>query len=338
MRITILSILISLASLANAQLTLTKANNEPVVGDQRGVISLDTSFYTTGLPTNITGTNVTWDFSNLAVNSTVGVVSSDFIAPASATTSAPAGATIAEDQSGSYTFFKSSSSPIDKYEILSIKMGTVAFSFTTNPATVAEWPISYGYNVTDAVAGNVQFSISANVTGSTTTMADGTGTLMMPQGHTFTNVLRLKTVLNMNATIGPFPVGNIKQTIYQYFAAGDKFPILTVNNTATTFSSQTTNATTANGNANHLAIGIKENKLNTVSFVVLPNPANTSVSIELEKNAIAESLKLINVAGQEVKQANNSNTLSVADVPNGIYYLEVSSNDHMARKPVVINH
>lgn len=336
MRITLLSLFIAITSMSNAQLTLTKAANEPVVGDQRGVIALDTSFYTTGLPNNISGNNVTWDFSNLAINSTVGVVSSDFIAAGSATVTPPAGATLAEDQNGSYTFFKSTTSP-DKYELVSVKFGTFALTFT-NTALVAQWPVSYGYNVTDNAAGSVQFSISANFTGSTNTTADGTGTLMMPQGNTFTNVLRLKSVQTLTMTVFSFPVGNVKQTIYQYYAPGDKFPILTVNQTATTFSSQTTNVTTANGNSNHLAIGIKENQLNKVDFNVLPNPANTSVSIELEKNKVANSLTLINAVGQEVKRIANSNTLHVSEVANGIYYLEVSSEGHSARKPVVISH
>ncbi len=338
MRITLLSIFIAIAGLANAQLTLTKALYEPVAGDQKNTVSLDTSFYTSGLPSNITGTNVIWDFSNLAVNSTVGVISSDFIPAASATVTPPSGATLAEDQGGSYTFYKSVSTPTTEFQLQSVKFGTIALTFT-NTALIARWPVSYGYNVTDIMAGSAQQgTFNAQFTGSVNTVADGMGTLLLPQGNTFTNVLRLKSVQTLTVTYFSFPIANVKQTVFQYFKAGDKFPLLTVNASATTFSSSTQEATTANGNAAYLPIGIKENQLNNVNFHVLPNPANTSVSVELEKNMIANSLTLINAIGQKVKQISNSNTLNVADVPNGIYYLEVNSVGHSARKPVIINH
>jgi hypothetical protein len=339
MQIKLLSLFIALCGIAGAQnLSMTKAAYEPVAGDQKNVVQLDTSFYTTGLPSNITGTNVTWDFSNLAVNSTVGVISSDFIAAASATSTPPPGATLAEDQSGSYTFYKSVSTPTTEFQLQSIKIGTIALTFT-NTALIARWPMAYGYNVVDNIAGSAQQgTFNAQFTGSVNTVADGMGTLLMPQGGTFNNVLRLKSIQTMTVTYFSFPIANVKQTIYQYFHAGHKFPILTVNASATTFSSSTQEATTANGNAAYLAIGIKENNLKQVNFNVLPNPANTEVSIELENNKTASSLTLINAIGQKLKSVDNINTMSISEIPNGVYYLEVRSGNHSSRKPFVIAH
>ncbi len=338
MKIKLLSFFVAIISIANAQnLTLTKALYEPIVGDQRGTYPLDTSFYSTGLPSTITGTAVTWDFSNLILNPTVTLISTDYIAPATATVPPPSGATIAEDQGGSYTFYKSVATPSTQYELMSVKFSSVALTFT-NTAIVARWPISYGYNLTDAIGGTFQFSVSGNFSGSSTSNADGMGTLKMPQGNNFTNVLRLKSVSSMTMTIFSFPVGNVKQTIYQYYHASSKFPILTINSTATTFSSQTTNVTTASGNSSFLVIGVKENSLSALNFKVFPNPASTAVNIELPNNKVAESITLINSIGQVLKTKTNSNILNVSEIPNGVYYLEVRSEDHSSRKPVVINH
>lgn len=325
---------VAIASLANSQnLTMTKAAFEPAIGDIKSTVSLDTSFYTTGLPSNITGTNVTWDFSNLAINSTVGVISSTYIAAASATTTPPVGATLAEDQGGSYTFFKSVSSPTTQYELMSVKFGTTSLTFT-NTGIVAQWPISYGYNLVDNMAGTANFSVTAQFSGSVNSTADGMGTLKLPLGNNFTNVLRIKSVQTLTFTVFSFPIANIKQVIYQYYRAGDKFPLLTINATSTGSST----STSAQGNAAYLPIGIKENSIKQINFNVLPNPANTEVSVQLENNKTANSLTLINAIGQTLKTINNANTMNVSEIPNGVYYLEVHSGDHSARKPVVITH
>jgi hypothetical protein len=340
MRKILLSVFIAIVGVANSQnLTMTKATFEPTIGDIKSTVSLDTSFYSTGLPTNITGTNVTWDFSNLAVNSTVGVTSSTFIAASGATVTPPSGATLAEDQGGSYTFYKSVTTPTTEFQLQSIKFGTVALTFT-NTALIARWPVSYGYDVVDNVAGTAQQgTLNAQFTGSVHTVADGTGTLKMPFGNTHSNVLRLKSVQTMTVTVfSIITIATVQQTVYQYFKAGNKFPVLTVNATSTTFSSQTTDATTADGDAAYLPIGIKVNSLNQVNFNVLPNPASTEVSVQIENNKIASALVLINAIGQTVKSIKNTNTMNVAEIPNGVYYLEVHSGNHSAQKPVIITH
>jgi hypothetical protein len=340
MKIKLLSLFTIILSVTNAQnLTLTKSGYEPVIGDKKGTYALDTSFYSTGLPSNITGTAVTWDFSNLILNPTVTLNSSDYVAPASTTVTPPAGATIAEDQNGSYNFYKSVSTPSTQYELQSVKFGTLSLTFT-NTAIVARWPISYGYSLTDAIGGSVTFSLPATFTGSVTTVADGMGTLLMPQSNTFSNVLRVKSVQTIAVNV--FIIGNIanvKQTTYQYYHSSSKFPILTVNNSSTTFStSPPAEVTSASGNANFLAIGVKENSLNAFNFNVFPNPASNAVNVELPKGQVAESITLINSIGQTLKSKNNSNVLNVSDIPNGVYYLEVRSGDRSSRKPVVINH
>ncbi len=314
-------------------LTMTQTGYEPAIGDINSVYPLDTSFYTSGLPNNIIGNNVTWDFSNLAVSQTI--ASASFVDPSTLTVTVPVGSTFAEDQNGSYTFFKSTTTPTTQTELLSVKINTIALTFT-NTGIIARYPISYGYTLSDPVAGSITFSISANFTGNITTTADGQGTLKMPQGHTFTNILRLKSVQTITATVFSFPIGTVNQTTYSYYHSTAKFPILTVNNTATTFSSQTTNATTANGNAAFLDVGIKTNYLNSVNFGIYPNPAINSVFILLENNQVAESVSIINSIGQKVKSYNNVNQISVSELPRGIYYMEIKSNGFYGRKPFVI--
>jgi len=337
MKKNLLLLFIAITAFTKAQnLTLTKSAYEPIIGDVKGVYPLDTTFYTSGLPVAATGTAATWDFSNLALNSTVTLISSNYIAPASATVTPPTGATIAEDQGGSYNFYKSVTTPTTQLEILSVKLGTIALTFT-NSGIVARYPINYGYSLTDAIAGNITFSISAQFSGNVVTTADGMGTLLMPQGNTFNNVLRVKSVQSITATVfSIITVGSLNQTSYNYYHSSSKFPILTINQSTTTFSTTTTRATSATGNSAYLTIGLKENALNTINFNVYPNPAINSISVDLENNKIAESITLINALGQKLKTYLNTNQITVSDVPQGIYYVEIKSNGYLGRKPVVI--
>jgi len=337
MKKNLLLLFIAITAFSKAQnLTLTKSAYEPIIGDTKGTYALDTSFYSAGLPTSATGTAATWDFSNLILNPTVTLNSSNYVAPASTTVTPPAGATIAEDQGGSYNFYKSVSTPTTQYELQSIKFGTLALAFS-NTGIVARWPIDYGYSLTDPVSGSLTGTLPATFSGSVTTIADGMGTLLMPQGGTFNNVLRVKSVQTI--TVSVIIIGNIadvKQTSYQYYHSSSKFPILSINQTATTFSLQTTNVTSATGNAAFLSIGLKENTLNSINFNVYPNPAINSISVDLENNKTAESITLINALGQKLKTYSNTNQITVSDVPPGTYYLEVKSNGYLGRKSVVI--
>lgn len=315
-------------------LTLTKSAYEPIVGDTRGSYNLDTTFYSSGLPTNLTGTAVTWDYSNLVVTPTL--ITTNYIAPSSATVTAPVGSTYAEEQNGSYNFFKSVTTPTTQTEIMSVRFGTTALTFT-NTGIVARYPIDYGYSLTDAIAGTVTFSLPASFTGSITTTADAMGTLLMPQTHTFSNVLRVKSVQTISINvIFVGKIAEINQTVYSYYHASSKFPILTITNASNTFSNQPAIKTTgASGNAAFLAIGIKENSLGNLNFAVYPNPAINEVSILLEQNKIAESISVVNSLGQKIRSYTNTNQINISELPQGIYYLEVKADGYFGRKPLV---
>src|SRR4051812_45752312 len=100
--------LISILS-ANTQ-TLTQAANEPAIGDVDKNYKLDTSAYSTGLPTNVSRNNAVWNFTKLA--GTFPVLIDSFIPPQSAKgASAYPSASFSQHRDPLFTFFKSSSSP-----------------------------------------------------------------------------------------------------------------------------------------------------------------------------------------------------------------------------------
>lgn len=73
------------------------------------------------------------------------------------------------------------------------------------------------------------------------------------------------------------------------------------------------------------------------TFIVSPNPASSTITINLKNNS-AESFALYNSIGQNVMSGIFSNTLNVNSLPNGLYYLTVSSDKNNYSKPLIINH
>ena len=57
---------------------------------------------------------------------------------------------------------------------------------------------------------------------------------------------------------------------------------------------------------------------------IFPNPASDIIEIRLE-NEQAYSVQLYDLAGRQLIQAVNSTQLSVSDLPNGTYFIELTS-------------
>ncbi len=80
------------------------------------------------------------------------------------------------------------------------------------------------------------------------------------------------------------------------------------------------------------SIGIEENGLDELA--VYPNPASDELTISLPKSISGETtITLYNVSGSMVKSiavnhSDISQTLSIADLPNGMYILHVLANGH----------
>src|SRR5688572_22618744 len=209
--------------------TLTQSANEPTIGDVDRTYKLDTSAYTTGLPSAVTGSNAVWDFTKLS--GTFPVVVDSFISPQAAVgASIYPGSTFSQHRDAIYTFFKSTPSP-QQTELLGAYSPSLALTFS-NSAIIAGYPVSYGYFLSDPVSGTFTYNTTKGAcNGSITISADATGTVNFPNNVSFQNVLRLKSVEELTMSVGPLPVGSIRQVVYNYYAPGKKFPIISCNYT-----------------------------------------------------------------------------------------------------------
>ena len=327
-----------------AQTTLTKAANEPVIGDTYDMKDVDT---TTVLPMNISGANVIWNVNGLT--ETGGLTTNNYIDPSTdANASNFPGTTIVQTDGNASTYFKSSAS---LYELLGLDGGAFILNYNTNPATIASYPITFGYVNNDTGAGTISASgQSGTFTSTITTTADGTGTLNFNSlpAASYSNCLRIKTVQKINfSAAGGLITGNIDMVIYNFYVGGTKFPIFTanymnINAPAAGLNNQRQDQVSV---LSSVALGIGDKKLNDISFKAYPNPASSQVAVHFvltQKESY--TIDIVNSLGQVVKSVAKpdlqpglyNEVIDINGLSAGIYHIRVQGKNSTGVEKLIV--
>lgn len=326
---------------AQAQLSLTKANSEPIVGDTYKTKQIDT---TNALPMNISGAGVTWNVTGISES---GVV--DTAIYVSTTTDATAlnypGTTIVEHNAGNKTYFKSTPS---QYELMGLDAGQFVLNYNSNSAIVAVYPVGMGYVNNDTGAGTVTSGTNTGTFTSTiVTMGDATGTLNLNGIVSFSNCLRVKTTQNIDFVIGGIFSGTINQVRYNYYHSSSKWPVFVVDHTfasipAVNFSQNIDIVNTLST----IILGVKENSVNDIIFKAYPNPTNENVNIHFVLTQTESySIDVLNNLGQVVKTLYKPNlspgmyseVIDIKGLSAGIYTVKVNGNNAQGTQKLIID-
>lgn len=337
----------------NAQITLTKAANEPIVGDTYDTKTLDTN--STALPMNISGTNVTWNITNIF--ETGGTTTYTYTAPSGTVTSSYPGTTIVqEDQStGNLSYFKSTAST---YELLAANLNIgglpAELNYNTNSAIIASYPITMGYLNNDTGAGAVSANtLTGTFTSTIQTKADGTGTLNFngQASANYPNCLRVKMTQHIAFTLSymGFPItGTVDQTYYNYYVSAFKNPVFTVNynhvvsnNVIMPIDQYQTDVSALS----NVILGVGEKKLNDIIFKAYPNPANNEVFVHFvltQKESY--TIDIVNNLGQVVKSVAKpdlqpglyNESVDISGLSAGIYHIKVSGKNASGVEKLII--
>lgn len=289
----------------------------------------------------VTGSGVTWDYSTLTAyeNATI----PDMIVAASTSTYAadfPNSDYNDDLSSGASLFFSNNPDSMTVHGYVFTADGNeVIIKHNIDPLRALEFPMSVGNTYTDAIAGEAE--IAGNIfpaTGSATVTFDGAGTLQV-SGNTHTNVIRIKLVEVIDASITfPFPVsGTVTRTVYSYYdLASDKQAI---------FVHATIDIASDVLNDNYSAVyysgtpvyflGTPE-MVNT-TFSVYPNPAVNMFNIVTD--GTAESISLINSLGQIVMTIANpkqTETIDASQLTSGIYIVQINQNGVLNEQKLII--
>lgn len=317
----------------DAQLTLTKAFNEPIVGDVQNQKEYDSLSIV--VPKTI-GANQTWNFTNFAANSNT--KSSSFVTPASVAGSAAyTGVTIVENQGGgNYNYWKSTAT---NYELLGSSSSTISFNYNGSSAIAAIWPVNFGYSNTDTYSGTVGGSFSGTLAGTITTIGSGNGTLTIPGGTNFTNILQVKTsnTVNVNITVPISTTLGITGIDYTYYHGSQKFPLLTVS-----YSNQGT------GNVGEiwlnmaLITGLNDKNFDA-TFAIFPNPAKDAFNVKLSNanndnatvaiyNSVGQLVKTISLGNSSVLESN----INISDLSSGMYIVKTTLGDKSSARRLIV--
>jgi hypothetical protein len=303
----------------NAQVTLTKASHEPVIGDLNNRTYYDS---TTVIP-KTTGTNQVWNFTTMNALSTYTI---SYVSPTSVSgnTLFPT-ATIVENEIGAskYEFYRSAGSNYEFVgQIDAIGTETLVFS---NTGILRSYPISYGSTSIDNWAAlQTSGSGTMSMAGTATIAATGTGTVILPNGNVHPNCLQVTETITLSVVSGTTNATGYFFNVF-YYEAARKFPIFEY-----AYEAIGSVKFSASANSDALVAGVNENVILPQTTNIYPNPTNSELYISLSSQNIPLSLQVADLQGRVVLDVEYSNSINVASLEQGLYVLKLNYKDKTA--------
>lgn len=312
----------------NAQ-TLTQANHAPTVGDTYQTINCGS----VGITPGGTGAGQTWNYSTMSILTSTTTNNAVTVASTGSAAAYPSANVAVQSGTAGSAFYSSSASSLEYWGGNIIVGGQAVTMAYTTSATHASYPMTLGTTSNGNVGGNVSHPIAGagNFAGTNTVTGTGTGTLMLPGGNTFVNVLKVTTSKAMTFTV-TFGSGTYTQTITDFYVPSVKYPMLSISNEYINSPLGTTTETVVLINSSYVT-GIKESASQTLANVtVYPNPAKDNVNVNFtNENAENASYELVNVLGQTVRtqtipvvKGETLYNINLTGIDNGIYFIKLN--------------
>lgn len=310
------------------QITLTSSTHGPALGDSIIIRRADT----TGIQAGPSGAAQTWDFSSLVLDSTTTVLVYDALASQTFAADFPNGNIAFADLIGDFSILESNSNSVISHGINNGVFGSAAF---TDPQILMNFPVSFGAPNVNNDAFQAEITVlgfPVTLTGTSSTVADAYGTLILP-GGTFNNVLRVKTT---SSTTGTTLLGALSsdREDYYWFDAGNKNYLFTFSvkiDNAPIIGTTVTKAAGVLENPSLAGIKDSQNGIGTIS--VYPNPVIDFLQLNLDlkkpgKYTIsvfsADGRLLMNESDLSLPAGDTKRNLDLSDVANGVYLLTIT--------------
>lgn len=230
--------------------------------------------------------------------------------------------------------------------------GAVKIEFD-QPIVDMKFPMAYQDVISGSMNGSyITGSTVEPISGSYTSEADAWGTLELPDGNIYNNVLRVKLTKNYQQQAGSLTY-TIQTVRYQYYAEGVRYPVLIVleNHVASDCNCACGNYTTEQ--AYYLPGAQVETKQlingnsvadNNVRISVYPNPFRDNLNATVNiSNAADANIDIVDAAGRKIKdfgsynliEGENALNLETADLTQGKYFIRVTVDGVNYAKGVV---
>ena len=333
----LLALFLSTGIIASAQLTTSDTLS---TGVTRSYFNLDSN--ATSL-SSVTGTAVTWDYSDIA--GYYGTSPNNDIIVASSTTYAsdfPTTPYCEKFDNGVWTFFDNIGTEVHVTGF-AYDDGTndILVTYDTDDLIALQLPMNQGDSYSDPVSGTASTSAvpaTVTVTGSADIEADGTGTLKVGTS-TFSNVIRIHTNENISGTYLTQTI-NIQRESFVYYDLDDANPMPVFRHDHVVIDLDVL------GNFGFRAVYSKFPVSNYVGInevagqnkiSIYPNPASKMLNVKMDDNVT--KVVVLNTMGQVVytnAQPQTSETIDVSGFESGMYLVQLYSNEGIRTEKVTI--
>lgn len=328
-----------------AQITITQSDM-PAIDDIVTRSIADTFIQVNPAPT---GTNFTWDYSNLnaiasnadtfqSLSSAPGAFTFFFLGAANRAVSLGVEQDLGQLQlSDGYQFYNVTSSGFFDAGFAGSVNGIPIPARYDQPDRIFAFPMDYTdtFSSSSVIDITIPNLVSYVREVDRFTEVDGWGTLYLP-GDTL-QVLRVKSTIDEKDSIdiqgSPFPIAIPRQvTEYKWLAKGEMWPVLTIREINVFGAGITTQVSYKNGNA--FPVGITP--VHAAGWQLYPNRVQSGYALQLTGTMENEvNVRWINVAGQVVAtQQINTPTFSAPALPVGQYWVQLWDDRQMKVVPV----
>jgi hypothetical protein len=301
---------------AKAQLTLTKTNNEPVIGN----IVNNAEYDSTTVVTKATGSGMNWNFQSLTTASFTEVITYTTVANPGFQSIANIDKLRNGGNPETYNNTASNISIVGFYD----SSGPALTSFASNTGVWMNWPTVFGNSNSDTFSGTETSPTYTNTwSGTISYTAAGSGTVTLPDGTKHNNCLQLKKVIVIVIT-GASPTSTMIIQNYEYWSSSQRHPILTIE--YQTVKSGTVIQNGFNAFVNTAALtGVQQQQIVNKEPKIYPNPAIDKFMIDLPNNEIAEQVDVYDVKGSLVLSEKNTKSVRTTSLTRGVYFVKVKS-------------
>ncbi|WP_126652373.1 T9SS type A sorting domain-containing protein [Chryseobacterium aureum] len=321
MKKSILFFLLGTSVMLSAQITLTKAANDPVSGDAVNYNQLNGS-----VDNSATGANVT--FSNGSL--TMGASSqTTYSVPAASEITTFPGSTIKMVDGATTIYYKATAT---KLEITGIVNPQATLNFNVDNGTYNNYPTTYGPAQNDTAKGTFSSSVANGLfSGTLATQADAYGTLIIGN-KTYNNVLRVKYTQNFNLyssfdVMYANPIGTVTNTAYAYYDGSHRYALLSTSSGNISVPLLGINQSTSSAQALSETFLAVNNAVKKENLVVYPNPAKDFIGFKGNTDNYSKA-NIYSLDGKLVKTAEvKSGNIQVSDLPPASYFIEVSGKN-----------
>lgn len=300
-KILLIAVLTGYAYSLVGQVTLTRETHG-FLPDQKNPMVL-TKYVDPG----VSGKNVVWDFSRLEVqNSFVGNIESYYTSKCCNKFSK---GNVVLEEFGNFFVFESNPNSLEQVGFMSAN-GVTRFEYT-KPFVKMQYPFTFGSSYSGNYEGNyvVNENVVGKISGNYQVEGDGIGKLVLPNGRTLDNVLRVKEV---RTTKQVFSYGSalITDITYRWYVAHHRFPVLVlIRSEVKGENSEPVVSTRAAYNSNVMNVVMESpiNQFTNTNLSVYPNPYSDSVKIEFNTpERCRVNLSIYDLSGKLVKEIENS--------------------------------